>query len=106
MAKRDFSGVVHLEHGHKAVAMMLRGTADSRFVLVRGVPSNDESRIDEYLWADVRKDGKPVELTIEDNPIVIDVPGTYKFRNEGFADEQALIDITTYGRKLETQTYV
>lgn len=106
MTKRDFSGVVHLGYGDKAVAMMIRGTSESRFVLVRGVPSNSESRIDEYLWADVKKDGQPVVLSAEQNPVVIDIPGTYKFRNEGFEDEQALIDITTYGRKLETQTYV
>lgn len=106
MAKREFSGVVHLENGHKAVATMLRGTTESRFVLVRGVPGNDESRIDEYLWADVFVKGEPVVLSVRENPVVIDIPGTYKFRNEGYEDEQALIDITTYGRRTEKQTYV
>lgn len=106
MAKCDFSSVVRLEYGDKAVAMMVRGTSESKFVLVRGVPGNKESTIDEYLWADVVIDGQPVVLSAEQNPVVIDIPGTYKFRNEGFEDEQALIDITTYGRRLETTTYV
>ena len=106
MAKRDYSGIVHLESGDKALAMMIHGTSDSRFILVRGVPSNKESRIDEYLWADVKQNGQPVVLSVEQNPVVIDIPGTYRFRNEGFEDEQALIDLTVYGRKLEKQSYV
>lgn len=105
MAK-SFSGVVHLERGDVAVAMIIRGTSDSRFVLVRGVPSTAESRIDEYLWADVVKDGRPVELTVKQNPVEITVPGTYKFRNEGFDDEQALVDITVFSRKTEVRSYV
>lgn len=106
MAKRDYSGLTRLGYGDKAVAMMIRGTSESRFVLMRGVPSNSDSRIDEYLWADVKNNGQPVVLSVEQNPVVIDIPGTYKFRNEGFEDEQALIDVTTYTRKLEIQTHV
>lgn len=107
MSKANYSSVVHLNFGDKAVATMLRGTSESTFTLLRGVPSNDDRRLDDYLWTEVLKDGKPVTLSLAgDNPIVIDVPGTYKFRNDGFEDEQAIIDITTYGRKLETTTYV
>ena len=78
MAKRDYSGIVHLESGDKAVAMMIH----------------------------VKQNGQPVVLSVEQNPVVIDIPGTYRFRNEGFEDEQALIDLTVYGRKLEKQSYV
>lgn len=105
MAKA-FSGIVHLDRGDIAVAMIIRATTESRFVLVRGVPSSNESRVDEYLWADVMKDGKPVELTADQNPVEITTPGTYKFRNEGFEDETALVDITVYGRKTEVRSYV
>lgn len=103
---KSFSGVVHLERGDTAVAMIIRGTSDSRFVLMRGVPSNADSRVDEYLWADVVRDGKPVELTVQQNPVEIIVPGSYKFRNEGFDDEAALVDITVYNRKTEVRSYV
>lgn len=106
MDKRNFSSVFHIKEGDKAVAMMLRGTADSQFVLMRGVPSNDDRRIEEYLWADVKKPGHSFELTVENNPMVLDTPGTYKFRNQGFDDEQALIDVTIYGRKTEIQSNV
>lgn len=106
MAKRDFSSIFHVEVGAKAVATMLRGTVDSSFVLMRGVPSNEDRRVDEYLWAEVKQDGKQTLLTTDNNPVVIDLPGTYKFRNNGFDDEQALIDITTYGRKVEIQSNV
>lgn len=104
--KSIFSGVVHVECGDKAVAMMIRGTTDSKFVLVRGIPGTTESRLDDYLWADVMQDGKSVELTASQNPVVIDIPGTYRFRNEGLDDEQALVDITVYARKTEVRTYV
>lgn len=106
MAKREFSSIFHVEVGAKAVATMLRGTSDSNFVLMRGVPSNEDRRVDEYLWADVTQYGRQILLTTANNPVVIDIPGTYKFRNEGFDDEQALIDITTYGRKVEIQSNV
>lgn len=98
MSKRkQESAIVHCEFGQVVLATMLNGTSDSEFTLVRGVPSNGDKRIEEYLWTDVIKDGKPVTLSLKgDNPLMIDLPGTYKFRNMGTDDEAALIDLTIY----------
>ena len=93
------SAVSHLELGQKLVATMLRGTTDSSFTLMRGVPANCDKRMEDYLWTEVIKDGKPVQLSLnKDNPLEITLPGTYKFRNDGTDDEQALIDMTVYKR--------
>jgi hypothetical protein len=98
MSKKE-SAISYLELGQKLVATMLRGTTESSFTLMRGVPANDDKRIEEYLWTEVIKDGKPVQLTLaKDNPLEITLPGVYKFRNDGFDDEQALIDMTVYKR--------
>lgn len=97
MSNKSRSIIFKVEKGEKAVAMMIRGTTDSEFQLERGVPSNELQRIDEYLWSDVYEDGQPVLLKpYKKNPLVVDVPGTYSFRNEGTDDEQALIDVTVY----------
>lgn len=97
MKNKIESSVVVVENGQRLVAMMIRGTADSSFTLMRGVPSNSDGRMDEYLWADVYENGLPVELLQNHtNPIVVTTPGTYKFRNNGTDDEQALIDMTVY----------
>lgn len=91
------SSVVTLDKGGILVATMLNGTTDSQFTLLRGVPSNDDKRIDEYLWTEVYLKGEPVLLRQRvQNPILIDVPGTYRFRNDGLDDEQAIIDMTVY----------
>lgn len=91
------SSLVTVEKGGVLVATMLNGTTDSQFTLLRGVPSNDDKRIDQYLWSEVYKDGYAVTLKKNhNNPIVIDIPGEYMFRNDGLDDEQAIIDATVY----------
>ena len=97
MTKCNKSVVFQVSKGEKAIAMMIRGTSDSLFQLERGVPSNELQRLDEFLWADVFVDGFPVQLTAQKtNPLVIEIPGTYSFRNEGTDDEQAIVDVTVY----------
>lgn len=96
MHKED-SNVFKIGVGEIGVAQMVRGTTDSRFVLVRGVASNSDRRIDEFLWEDVSIGGEVVALTKDgNNPTTIAIPGTYKFRNDGTDDEQALIDVEVY----------
>ena len=91
------SSISHLALGNKLVVTMLRGTSDSSFTLMRGVPANCDNRVDEYLWTEVIKNGKPVQLRLDmDNPLEITLPGTYKLRNDGTDDEQALVDMTIY----------
>lgn len=95
--KKEESSLVTIDENQKFVATMLLGTTESSFTLMRGVPSNDGRRVSEYLWAEVIKDGKPVKLVLsESNPLVFDIPGTYKFRNDGMEDEAALIDVQTF----------
>lgn len=97
------SVVVEVMLGQVAVATMFRGTDDSSFVLQRGVPGNGNGRIEDYFWTDVYKNGEPVTLKAKmDNPLVIDgnvTPGSYRFRNEGTDDEDAIIDLTVYKNK-------
>lgn len=94
------SVVSHIKMGEVGVAMMINGTSDSSFTLLRGVPSNKDKRIDEYLWSVVRKDGHPVELSYNgDNPLLIEIPGAYKWQNNGTDDEQAIIDMTVYKKE-------
>ena len=100
MNKRNDSSIVHIAPSQIAVATLLYGTSDSQFVLMRGVPSNSEQRIDEYIWTEVLVKGQPVYLTLTgDNPLTITTPGTYRFRNMGTEDEEALIDITLYNKE-------
>lgn len=97
MSKKNESSIVHMEKGSSLVAMMINGTSDSMFTLMRGVPSNDDKLPDEYLWSEVYVNGSPLQLSqYKSNPIIIEIPGTYKFRNDGTDDEQALIDMTVY----------
>lgn len=93
----DKSVVFKVEEGDTAVAMMLNGTSDSLFILERGVPSNSQRRIEEYLWASVFISGTAVQLTeTGTNPLSITTPGSYRFSNMGSDDEEALIDVTVY----------
>lgn len=100
MNSNEDSVVTHIKSGEIGVAMMIHGTSDSNFTLLRGVPSNKDKRIDEYLWVEVLKGGHPVRLSLlDDNPIVISTPGAYKWQNNGTDDEQALIDMTVYKKE-------
>ena len=97
MTNKDTSTVFTVELGERAVAMMINGTADSLFQLERGIPDTKGARIEDYLWSDVYTDGFPVQMQFrKTNPLVIEIPGTYRFRNEGTDDEQALVDVTVF----------
>lgn len=106
MSQKEESLVVSVGMGEVAVITMVNGTTDSNFVLMYGVPLTDRALVDEYAWADVHRNGKVVELRAElDNPMVIDgnkYPGTYKLRNNGTDDEQALIHVNTFKPKVGT----
>lgn len=96
MSKAE-SSISHLDLGNKLVITMLRGTTDSSFTLMRGIPANTDNRVDEFIWTEVIKNGKPVQLRLDqDNPLEVTLPGTYKLRNDGTDDEQALVDMTVY----------
>lgn len=100
MNSKEESVVTHINRGEIGVAMMIYGTSDSNFTLLRGVPSNNDKRIDEYLWVEVLKNGHPITLSLlGDNPVVIEIPGAYKWRNNGTDDEQAIIDVTVYKKE-------
>lgn len=102
MKNKESSNVFTVGLGETAVATMFRGTTDSEFSLIRGVPSNEMRKLDEYLWTPVFKNGHPVTLKMEvDNPIAITIPGTYKFVNNGTDDEEAIIDVTVYKGAVE-----
>lgn len=97
MSKQD-STITKLERGQVMQVTMFKGTTDSQFTLMHGVPSNSLGRIEDYFWTEVIRDGKPVILSLtKDNPLVIDnMFGTFKLRNDGLEDEQAVIDVTVY----------
>lgn len=97
MKNHSHSIVTRIGLGETGVAMLINGTTDSSFTLMRGVPSNQDKKLSEYLWAEVLEGGKPVTLSLSgDNPLVIKVPGTYRFLNNGTDDESAIIDMTVY----------
>jgi len=100
--KQD-SAIGYLNTGELMVISMFRATTESSFTLLRGVPGNELGRIDDYFWTEVIRDGAPVKLSLAtNNPLVIngnEMPGVYKLRNDGFEDEQAVVDMTVF--KLE-----
>ena len=90
---KSYTSHIMIQPGQYARAVILDCTSESSFSLQYGVPLNLGDHIDQYQWITLKREGKTMDLNENNNVMVfgMDLPGAYRFINNGTDDEQAVV---------------